>query len=108
MLEETLTSDSKSGRQDKCWRRHLPVTASLGGRTSVGGDTNDSKSGRQNKCWWRHLPVTVSLGGRTSVGGSCVVLRWSGPLEPNNMSQSLTARSSFPSQTWLCCTNTLA
>ena len=37
MLEETLTSDSKSGRQDKCWGRHLPVTVSLGGRTSVGG-----------------------------------------------------------------------
>ena len=39
MLEETLTSDSKSGRHDKCWRRHLPVTVSLGGRTIVRGDT---------------------------------------------------------------------
>ena len=39
MLEETLTSDSNSGRQDKCWRRHLPVKVSLGGRTSVRGDT---------------------------------------------------------------------
>ena len=39
MLGETLTNDSKSGRQDKCWGRHLPVTVSLGGRTSVGGDT---------------------------------------------------------------------
>ena len=39
MLEETLTSDSKSRRLDKCWMRHLPVTVSLGGRTSVGGDT---------------------------------------------------------------------
>ena len=39
MLGKTLTSDSKSGRQYKCWRRHLPVTVSLGGSTSVRGDT---------------------------------------------------------------------
>ena len=39
MLEKTLTSDSKSRGLDKCRRRHLPVTVSLGGRTSVGGDT---------------------------------------------------------------------
>ena len=39
MLEETFTSDNETGRQDKCCRRHLPMTVSLGGRTSVGVDT---------------------------------------------------------------------
>ena len=33
------TNDSESGRQDKCWSRHIPVTVSLGGRTRVGVDT---------------------------------------------------------------------